>query len=123
MLRKTIVALIAVAGICLGSATGALAFGGGRGGHGGGFGGKGFHGGHGFRDGGFSGRGYGGGFRRHGGYYNGHGYGYPDGYYGEYGAPYPYASSSYYSEDNVGGCYMRTLTPYGWRVRRAHVCN
>jgi hypothetical protein len=87
MLRKSILALIAVAGVAFGSATDGYAFsGGGHGrasGHGGGFGG---------------------------------------GYYGGYGYPYPYASSSYYSEDNKG-CYMRVMTPYGWRVRHAHVCN
>jgi hypothetical protein len=36
----------------------------------------------------------------------------PYGYYGGYGYPYPYAYSGYYSEDDVGGCYLRVMTPY-----------
>jgi hypothetical protein len=97
MLRDRILALIAVAGVTLGSAAGALAFGGGgHGGHGG------FHGGR------FGGRGYAGGY---------------GGYYGGYGHLYPYASSGYYSEGDVSGCYLRVMTPYGWRIRRGRVCN
>ena len=57
MLRKTIIALLAVAALGLVSPTGAFARGGG-GGHGGGFHGGGFHGG-GFRGGGWGGWGLG----------------------------------------------------------------
>jgi hypothetical protein len=95
MSRKTILALIAVAGLAPGSATGALAFGGGDDGGGG--------------RGGFHDR--------------GHGYVYPYGHDGGYGYPYPYASSSYYIEDGVNGCYLRVMTPYGWRIRRGRTCN
>jgi hypothetical protein len=87
MLRKSILALIAVAGVAFGSATDGYALsvrGHGRArGRGGGFGGR---------------------------------------YYGGYGYTYPYVSSSYYSEDD-NGCYLRTMTPYGWHVGHAHVCN
>ena len=62
MLRKTMIALLAVASIGLVSPTMALARGGGGGGHGGGMGGGGFGGGGGgFHGGGFSGGGFGGG--------------------------------------------------------------
>jgi hypothetical protein len=88
MLRNTILALIAVAAVALGSAAGASTFGGG---------------GHGR----FHGRGY--------------GYIYPNGYYGGYG--YPYASSGYYIEDGVNGCYLRVMTPHGWRIRHGRTCN
>jgi hypothetical protein len=84
MLRNTILALIAVAAVALGSAAGASTFGGG---------------GHGR----FHGRGY--------------GYIYPNGY------GYPYASSGYYIEDGVNGCYLRVMTPYGWRIRHGRTCN
>jgi hypothetical protein len=126
MLRKTFLALFAVASIGLLSPTVASARGGFGGGgfHGGGFHGGGFHGG-GFHGGGF----HGGGFHRgFGGAALGLGLGlglagayaaYPyGGYYG-----YPYAYGDYYGD---GGCYLvrrRIWTPYGWRIRRAEVCD
>jgi hypothetical protein len=135
MLRKTIVALFAVASIGLLAPTVASARGGFGGFHGGG---GGFHGGGfgGFRGGGFHGGGFhGGGF--HGGGFRGAGiglgllglglagaygaYGYPYGYGGYYGSPYAY--SDYYDD---GGCYLvrqRIWTSYGWRVRRVQVCD
>jgi hypothetical protein len=122
MLRKTIVALFAVASIGLLSPTTASARGGFGGFHGGG---GGFHGGGfgGFRGGGF----HGGGFRGAGiglglglGLAGAYGaYGYPYGYGGYYGSPYAY------SDYDDGGCYLvrqRIWTAYGWRVRRVQVC-
>jgi hypothetical protein len=131
MLRKTFLALFAVASIGLLSPTVASARGGFGGGgfHGGGFHGGGFHGG-GFHGGGFHGGGFhGGGFHRgFGGAALGLGLGlglagayaaYPyGGYYG-----YPYAYGDYYGD---GGCYLvrrRIWTPYGWRIRRMQVCD
>jgi hypothetical protein len=128
MLRKTILALMAVAAIGIGSTSDVSARGGGGGGgghggggHGGGFGGGGgFHGGGGFgRGGGFGGggRGFGGGFHRGFGGYGG-------GYYGDYG--YPYGYGGYYGDDDEGGCYLvrrRVMTRYGWRIRRMQVCD
>jgi hypothetical protein len=126
MLRKTIVALVAVVSIGLLSPSVASARGGFGGFHGGG---AGFHGGFGgFHGGGFHGGGFrGGGFRGAGlgiglglglaGAYAA--YGYPDGY--GYGSPY-YA----YSDYDDGGCYLvrqRVWTPYGWRLRRVQVCD
>jgi hypothetical protein len=106
MLRKTIVALLAVASIGLLSPTMASARGG-MGGHGGG----GFHGG-GFHRGGFRGAGLG----------LGLGLGLA-GAYGAYGYGYgPYAYSGY----DDGGCYLvhrRVWTSYGWRLRRVQVCD
>ena len=98
MLRKTMIALFAVAAVGLVSPSVAFARGGHGGGgfHGGGHGGGGFHGG-GFRGGGFG------------------------AYYGGYG--YPYGYGGYYYND--GGCYLvrqRVLTRYGWRLRRVQVC-
>jgi hypothetical protein len=55
----------------------------------------------------------------HGRNYAEYGHGYPYGYGGH---GYPYASSSYYSEDDEG-CYLRVMSPYGWRIRHAKVCN
>ena len=109
MLRKTIIALFAVAAVGLVSPSAAFARGGHGGGgfHGGGHGGSGFHGG-GFRGGGFRG----GGFR-------GGGFG---AYYGGYGYPYGYGGGYYYDD---GGCYLvrqRVMTRYGWRLRRVQVC-
>jgi hypothetical protein len=103
MLRKAILALMAVAAIGIGSTSGVSAHGGGHGGGGGGHGGGGgFHGG-GFRGGGV-----------------GFGYG---GYYGGYGYPYGYGG---YYDDDEGGCYLvrrRVMTRYGWRIRRVEICN
>jgi hypothetical protein len=96
----------------------ARGFGGGGRGFGGGFGG--FRGG-GFRGGGFRGAGLGIGLGL------GLGLASPYGYYGDYGYPYggygyPYGYAGYGDE---GGCYLvrrRIWTPYGWRIRRAQVC-
>ena len=114
MLRKTLIALFAVAALGLVSPSIAFAAGG-RGGssfHGGGHLGGGFHGG-GFRGGGFRGGGFGG-FGFYGPYaYSG--YGYPYGY--------PYGYGGYYDD---GGCYLvrqRVMTRYGWRLRRVQVCD
>jgi hypothetical protein len=106
MLRKAVIALLAVTAVGLTAPTMALARG--FGGHGSGFGG--FHGG-GFH-GGFRGRGFGFGFA-------------PYGYYGGYGYPYgyPYADGGYDEDD--GGCYLvrrRVHTPRGWRLRRVEIC-
>jgi hypothetical protein len=106
MLRKTIIALFAVAAVGLVSPSVASARGGG-GFHGGGHGGGGFHGG--FRGGGFRGGGFGG-FGLYGPYA-----------YGGYG--YPYSYGGYYDD---GGCYLirqRVMTRYGWRLRRVQVCD
>jgi hypothetical protein len=108
-MRKTFVALLAVASIGLLSPSVASAkagFGGGGGFHGG------FHGG-GFRGGGI---GLGLGLGLAGAY---GAYGYPYGYGYGYG---PYAYSDYYGD---GGCYLvrqRVWTPYGWRLRPVRVC-
>src|SRR6266436_3585955 len=135
MMRKTIIALFALAAVGLVQPTVASARGGGGGGggghgggggRGGGFGGGGgFHGGGGggFQGGGFHGRFAGGGFhggRFHGGFHRrafvGLGFGsYYDGYY-------PYAYNDYYDD---GGCYVvrrRVHTRYGWRVRPLQIC-
>ena len=98
MLRKTIIALFAVAAVGLISPSVASAAGHHHGGGGG------FHGG-GFRGGGF------GAFGFYGPYAYG-GYGYPYGYGGYY--------------DDGGGCYLvrqRVMTPYGPRLRRVLVCD
>lgn len=113
MLRKTLIALAAVASVGLLAPDMAQA----RGGHGGG----GFGGGHfgGFHGGGF-GRGFGYGL---GGFGLGVGLGYgvygPYGYYGGYGP--------YYGDDHAddGGCYVvrrRVHTRYGWRIRPVEIC-
>ena len=120
MLRKTILALIAVAAIGLGSATDVSARGGG-GGHGGG-GGGGHGGGGGGGHGGGGGGGHGGGF--HGGGFGGGGFGGGGAYYGGYG--YPYGYGGYYDNDDEGGCYLvrrRVMTRYGWRIRRVQICD
>ena len=120
MLRKTIIALFAVAALGLVSPSIAFAAGG-RGGssfHGGGHLGGGFHGG-GFHGGGLRGGGFrGGGFR--GGGFGGFGFYGPYAYSG-YG--YPYGYGGYYDD---GGCYLvrqRVMTRYGWRLRRVQVCD
>jgi hypothetical protein len=129
-MRKTIIALFALAAFGLVQLTVASARGGG-GGHGGGFGGGfhggdggGFHGG-GFGGGGFRGGGFHGGFAGggfHGGRFHrrafvGFGFGpYYDGFY-----PYAY-DDSYYGD---GGCYVmrrRVHTRHGWRIRPLQVC-
>jgi len=110
MLRKTIIALFAVASIGMLAPGVASA----RGGHGGG----GFHGGGGgFHGGGFRG---GGGFGL-GGIGLGLGYGLY-GPYGGYGYPYYAYNDRYYDGD---GCYVvrrRVQTPYGWRIRPVQIC-
>jgi hypothetical protein len=118
MLRKTIIALLAVAAVGLLSPTVASARGG-FGGHGGfgGFHGGGFHGGgfHGFH----GGRGFAFGTALGLGLYAPYAYG-AYGYYGD-----PYAYSGYYDDDG-GGCYVvqrRVYTPYGWRLRPVQVCD
>jgi hypothetical protein len=112
MLRKTILALFAVAAVGMLSPGAASARGG--------FGGGGFHGG----GGGFHGGGFHGGFGGRGfgfGAGLGIGYGlYGPGYYG-YGYP-AYAYDDGYED---GGCYLvrqRVHTRYGWRFRRVEVC-
>jgi len=140
MIRKTIIALFALAAVGLVQPTAAFArggggggHGGGGGGHGGGFGGGGFHGGGfhgglaggGFHGGGFHGGFAGGGFRGrgfHDGFHRrafvGLGFGpyYDDGYY-----PYAYNDDDY----DDGGCYVvrrRMHTHHGWRIRPVQVC-
>ena len=117
-MRKTVVALMALAAIGLAGSTGALARGGGGGGggHGGGGGGGGHFGGgggfHGGGPGGFHGGGFHDGFRGHG--FIGLGVG-----------PFPY-DSYYYDNDEEGGCYLvrrRVHTHHGWRIRRFEVCD
>ncbi len=135
MMRKSIVALLAVAALGLAQPTAALARGGGGGGggHGGGGGGGhggfaagGFHGGFaggGFRGGGFHSGFAGGGFHD-GGFHHGfhHGFhrhvfvGFGFGPY--YDGYYPY---DYYDD----GCYIvhrRVMTRYGWRIRPVQLC-
>lgn len=128
MMRKTTIALFALAAVGLTQPTAAFArggggggggHGGGGGGHGGGMGGGGFRGG-GFRfaNGGF----HGGGFHR-GGFHRREFVGFGLGSYGYYDGYYPYAYNDDYYDD--GGCYVvrrRVHTRYGWRVRRAEVC-
>jgi hypothetical protein len=102
MVRKTIIALFAVAAVGLVSPTMASA----RGGHG-------FHGG-GFRGAGIAAGaiGLGLGLATAPYAYGGYGYGYPYGY-------------DSYAYDN-GGCYLvrqQVMTPYGWRLRRVQVCD
>jgi hypothetical protein len=125
MMRKTLVALVALAAIGFGS-TAAFAHGpgghmGGMGGHMGGMGGGHFGGGH-FGGGHFGGGHFGGGhFGGHfGGFHGGFhrhvfvGFGFGPSYYGGY---------PYYDDE---GCYLvrrRVLTPYGWRIRRVEVCS
>lgn len=118
MLRKTLIALAAVATVGLLATDMAQARG--FGGHGGFVGGGHFGG---FRGGGGGfGRGFGYGV---GGFGLGVGLGYgvygPYGYYGGYG---PYSEGGYYADDG-GGCYVvrqRVHTRYGWRVRPVEVC-
>ena len=118
MLRKTLVALFAVASLAMLPTTEASA----RGGFGGGFHGGGFHGGFGgggWRGGGWRGPafgaiGLGGGLGLAGAY---GGYGYPYGY--GYGYPASYAYGD-------GGCYLvrrRIWTNYGWRLQPVRVCS
>jgi hypothetical protein len=147
MLRKTVIALLAVASIGLVSPTMVLArgggggFGGGGGGfHGGGMGGGGFHGGG--VAGGFHGGGMAGGFHDEGGFHGGgfrgsrgfhdrsfgrrFGFGfYP---YDDYAYDYPYGYYPYASSDSYadnGGCYVvqrRVHTTHGWRLQPRQVC-
>ncbi len=114
MLRKMIMAAMAVAAIGLVTPQAAQARGGfgARGWHGGGGGWHGHWHGRAFWPGvaigaGLAGAGY------YGGYY---GYGYP-----YYGGPYYYGTAY----EGYGGCYVarkRVKTPSGWRVRRVDVC-
>jgi hypothetical protein len=117
MLRKTFLAMAAIAAIGLFAPNMASARGGFGGGHGGGFGG--FHGG-GFHGGGFR-RGFGiGAFGLGVGLgYGLYGPGY--GYYGGYGYPY---YDDYYADET--SCYIvrrRVHTPSGWRIRPVEVCS
>jgi hypothetical protein len=146
-MRKTMIALFALAAVGLVQPTAAFArgggggggggghgggggggggghgggMGGGGGGHGGGLGGGGFRGG-GFH-GGFASRGFhGGGFHR-GGFHRRAFVGFGLGSYGYYDGSYPYAYNEDYYDD--GGCYVvrrRVHTRYGWRVRPVQVC-
>jgi hypothetical protein len=152
MLRKTILALFAIALVGMLSPAVASARGG--------FGGGGFHGGGGGFRGGLNGGGFGGGgFARASGwrgggwragawgwrrpsygaagvglglalasyYYGdpyGDGYDYPYGY-GEYAEYGPWAYSGRYGA-GYGGCHparQRVWTPYGWRLRAVQVCD
>jgi len=108
MLRKTMIALLAVVSIGL-SPTLASA----RGGFGG-------FGGHGFGGGGWRGGGWGGGWR--GPAFGALGLGVGLGLAGAYGGwGYPY-----YASYGYGGCYIvrqRIWTPYGRRLRPVQVCD
>jgi hypothetical protein len=115
MLRKKMMALATVVSLALLVPTAASAragFGGFHGGgfHGGGFHGAGFHGG--WRGGGWGGPalGVGIGLGLAGAY---GGWGYPYGY--AYPASYPYGGGCYYTRRPV-------LTPFGWHIRPARVC-
>ncbi len=133
MLRRTMIALVAAASVCLVATNAASARGGFGGGfHGGGFHGGGFHGG-GFHGGGFHGGGFHGGF---GGFHH-HGFGpafgfgfglYPF-YYGGYD-PYYYPDDWYpdygYGVGPIRECYLvrrHVHTRHGWRLRTFRVCN
>jgi hypothetical protein len=140
VLRKTIVALCAIAVVGMLSPPVASArggFGGGgfhAGGFHGGFGGGAFRGG-GFRSGGWGWRGaaYGAlgvgvGLGLAGGYYGGYpyddGYDYPYGY-GEYAEYGPWANHGYQGV-GYGGCHqarLRVRTAYGWRWRPVQICD
>ena len=152
MMRKTIIALFALAAVGLvqptvasarGGGGGGGGHGGGGGGHGGGFGGGGFHGGGG---GGWHGGGgggwHGGGMAWHGGRVAaiGAGAGFAAGrfHHGFHhrrvffvgAGPYAYYDDyPYYYDDSYygdgSGCYIvrqRVLTRHGWRVRPVQVC-
>lgn len=119
MLRKTMMAALAVAAVGLSMPQMAQARGFGHGGWGHGGGGWG-HGGHGHWHGGgfWPGVAIGAGLA---------GAGYYGAYYG-YGSPYygdPYYYGSGYDDGGYGGCYVtrkRVMTPAGWRYRRVDVC-
>jgi hypothetical protein len=135
MLRKTVIALLAVASVGVATPTMALARGGGGGGHGGG--GGGFHGGGmGISGGGFHGGGFGrsmafhdGGFR--GGEFHGHGFDHDRDFGRRFGfggyVPYDYYDNYAYGDtyyDN-GSCYViqrRVHTTQGWRRQPVQVC-
>jgi len=124
MLRKTVIALFAVASIGMLAPGAASARGGGIGGHAGGFAGH--------AGAGFAGV-HGGGF--HGGFHHGRGFGVgafglglgyglyaPYDYYADYGYPYYAYNDSFYDGD---GCYVvrrRVHTPHGWRIRPVQIC-
>jgi hypothetical protein len=126
MLRKVVIALLAV--VAIGMSPTVASARGGFGGFHGGFGGGGWHGG------GWRGGGWGGGWRgpAYGaiglgvglglaGAYAGYGYPYGYGYGGPYGYDDDYGYASY-----GGGCYVvrhRVATPYGWRFRPVQVCD
>jgi hypothetical protein len=134
MLRKTVIALLAVASVGVATPTVALARGGGGGGHGGG---GGFHGGGmGISGGGFHGGGFGrsmafhdGGFR--GGEFHGHGFDHDRDFGRRFGfggyVPYDYYDNYAYGDtyyDN-GSCYViqrRVHTTQGWRRQPVQVC-
>jgi hypothetical protein len=120
MVRKSLIALLAVAALGLISPTMALARGGGGGHGGGGFGGGGFRGGGfagGYQNGGF-GRGFHGGYGHRFAFGSGPGYGY---------YPYDYYDYSYdpYADYDNGSCYVvqqRVHTSHGWRGQPVQVC-
>jgi hypothetical protein len=126
MLRRTMLALAAVAAVGLAAPTTASARGGFGGFHGGGFGGfhgggyGGFHGGgYGFHGYGFRGRGFGPGFAL-----GALGFGLGYGLYGPYGYGYGYPYNAY-DDYYDGGCYIahrRVYTRHGWRIRPVEVC-
>jgi hypothetical protein len=115
MLRKTVIALLAVASVGLVSPTFASAPGGG-----GGFGGGGFH------DGGFLSRGFGPGLA-----VGAIGPGLGNGLYAsydnaDYGYPYVYYPNGYSDDyDDTDGCYVirrHVHTTHGWRLHPVQVC-
>lgn len=107
MLRKMIMAALAVTAVGLATPQPAQARGG-------------------FAGGGHIGGGHWGGGWHGGGFWPGVAIG--AGYYGAYGYGYPYYGPYYYGvgyEDYGAQCYpvrKRVMTPWGWRVRRAQVC-
>src|SRR5712672_3422921 len=126
-MRKTIIALFALAAVGLVQPTAAFARGGGGGGGGGHGGGGGGHGGGMGGGGGFRGGGFHGGFASrgfHGGGFHRRAFvGFGLGSYGYYDGYYPYAYNDDYYDD--GGCYVvrrRVHTRYGWRVRPVQIC-
>jgi hypothetical protein len=139
MLRKTMIALLAIASVAVLAPDAASA----RGGFGGGFHGGGIGmGGGGFRSAAISAGAFRGGTLAanafHGGFHPGFrhrgfpiaaaaiGFGLGYGLYGyDYGYPYfaDYGYDDYYGD---GGCYIvqrRLPTPFGWRLRLIQVCN
>lgn len=115
MLRKTVIALLAVASVGLAAPTMALARGGGGGG---GHGGGAFRGGTAFHDGGFRGDESGRGFGHDRDFGRRFGFG--------FGGYYPYDNYAYDdSYHDNGNCYVvqqRVHTTHGWRLQPVQVC-